>query len=664
MISVKYYNNWFKEAGRGHLLAVLSWGGFFVYLCVMFLCLQFDTEYTFFGIGNSIGLIYLCTGMGLLLGVGEFFYLLQAGKQDFYYSLPVKKSTVFWSRYLHGLVHGLLSMSVYMLACGIYQGTIDREFLPYSSGYMMYSQLVYGMIFLLFYHIAVFSVVSCGKITSSVFLVGAMLFYFRILIQNIGLGMAEKLYRTYYRIPLLEHIENMLNPLYLVNSISGNELYQKTEVLEFVPDHRELLAMTLWIFILFGLCAFLQKRRSVEVVGKLFAFSSVERTVEVGLAILAGLGIDRILLGMFGLSGFGKLAELFLLAVAATSAASIVHFLVEYLVQMPNGSIRRRKKQLQITVSVLVVGITCILLYGTAFDSFLPEKTEVKSLSLCVGGVGMGQSDYLKIRDQSDPYLTDSQLETYTLSKDGLETGLEWIYRLRGKESTPLTTVAVCYHMKNSARIYRTYSVSQKELTAFSRVYETEEYKTAAYPIPQNSDVREKRFTWRDGVVSQVIKISGDEKEELVSLYKNDIDKLEMSDLQGQFPIGKIEIKSEKWGRTKDIIVYRSFENTYRFLQEHGIQAGKRLADYPVVSIDIMESTPALQGTVGGVTRHYYEKAEELVTWKGRLVPQEFDLQPLLSPMDYTVSAKANIEEPESESIVAVDCLVMYMQEE
>ncbi len=110
--------------------------------------------------------------------------------------------------------------------------------------------------------------------------------------------------------------------------------------------------------------------------------------------------------------------------------------------------------------------------------------------------------------------------------------------------------------------------------------------------------------------------------------------------------------------------MYRSFENTYRFLQEHGIQAGKRLADYPVVSIDIMESTPALQGTVGGVTRHYYEKAEELVIWKGRLVPQEFDLQPLLSPMDYTVSAKANIEEPESESIVVVDCLVMYMQEE
>lgn len=90
MTSAKYYSNWLKEAGRGHISAILAWGGFALYLIFKVMSLSVDTDFSFFGIGSA-ELSYLCMGLGILLAFSEFNYLFQAKKQDFYYSLPVKE---------------------------------------------------------------------------------------------------------------------------------------------------------------------------------------------------------------------------------------------------------------------------------------------------------------------------------------------------------------------------------------------------------------------------------------------------------------------------------------------------------------------------------------------------------------------------------------------
>ena len=95
MTSVKCFINWIREAGRGHLAAFLGWGTMLVYSILSITRLSFDTDYTYFGMGST-ELSWLGAGLGLVLAFLEFFYLLQQKKQDFYYSLPVKKSTVFW----------------------------------------------------------------------------------------------------------------------------------------------------------------------------------------------------------------------------------------------------------------------------------------------------------------------------------------------------------------------------------------------------------------------------------------------------------------------------------------------------------------------------------------------------------------------------------------
>ncbi|EGN33728.1 hypothetical protein HMPREF0993_03137 [Lachnospiraceae bacterium 5_1_57FAA] len=142
MTSAKYYSNWLKEAGRGHISAILAWGGFALYLIFKVMSLSVDTDFSFFGIGSA-ELSYLCMGLGILLAFSEFNYLFQAKKQDFYYSLPVKRNTIFWTRYFHGLLHFAFPFLITQAVCAVYQAGRDTLFAPYASVYTVRSVIVF-----------------------------------------------------------------------------------------------------------------------------------------------------------------------------------------------------------------------------------------------------------------------------------------------------------------------------------------------------------------------------------------------------------------------------------------------------------------------------------------------------------------------------------------
>ena len=134
MISVKCFINWMKEAGRGHLAAVLGWGSLILYGILAVTRLSFDTQSTYFGIGGTaLELRWICMGLGILVAFIEYFYLFRQRQQDFYYSLPVSRGTVFWSRYVHGLFHVLVPLILVMAVCGLYQAAIDLQFGSYAA---------------------------------------------------------------------------------------------------------------------------------------------------------------------------------------------------------------------------------------------------------------------------------------------------------------------------------------------------------------------------------------------------------------------------------------------------------------------------------------------------------------------------------------------------
>ena len=114
MTSAKYFSRWFREAGRSHLVSVLSWGFLSLYMVMTLVDISADSEYVFFGLG-SMELCILCTVLGLAFSGLEFFYLFQVRQQDFYYSLPVKKVLCFSADIFMGFVSFLLRF--WLLRC-------------------------------------------------------------------------------------------------------------------------------------------------------------------------------------------------------------------------------------------------------------------------------------------------------------------------------------------------------------------------------------------------------------------------------------------------------------------------------------------------------------------------------------------------------------------
>lgn len=694
----KYFTKWVKEAGRGHLTAFLSWGSLAAYAMIAVVRLDMSTETSFFGIGSN-EFLWLCEGLGFALSFLEFSYLLQPKKLDFYYGLPVKRGTIFWSRYVHGVVHFMIPLILTMTACGLFESSVDLDFMPYSAGYTGRSILTFAAIFLIFYHIGILFISICGNVLSAVLGYAIVLVYENILIGNAFTIFAKNYFRTYYRIPLLEKLDVQLAPLSLSGSLAGAGIYDKKAVLEYIPPVSDIAAAFVWLIFLLILFSIVQKKRKTERVGKIFAIPLAERAAEFWLSFAAGVWSGSLFIDLSGLAA-GKPGVAFVISILlGVLAASAVHFLLEWGVGGLSGwkgnsnpigqdavkshavvhrtighsifhitwkrkpersGIFRRKWQFIAECAAVIFAGAAFFTGASSFDGFVPEMGEVEKIGISVDGIDMDGDVYRLILEGESRYETDRQLEKYLLAGEGKDAVEAWVVLLaeRGysnnrNSGTGYTHAVVCYHMKNGKEIYRIYPVSEEELQAYASVYETEEYKKIAYQTPDSRYVMDARFLWADGVTDTVLKLEDDEKYALLDAWKSDIDSMKMEQLKEALPLGFIEIDSDMRLFSTDIPVYPFFSRTCDFLEKHGMQIYKTLLDYPVLSVSVV-SVPS--NGFGNQGPKYYQESEDIERWRAKAVPERLDLQPILYPLDYSQEMKMEVEDETTNSAVYVYC--------
>lgn len=666
MTSAKYFINWVKEAGRGHLVAALGWGMFILYGILAVTRLSFDTQSTYFGIGGTVlELRWICMGLGILTAFIEYFYLFRQRQQDFYYSLPVSRGTVFWSRYVHGLFHMLMPMILVMAVCGLYQAAIDPQFGPYAGSYTLKSILVYGASYLIFYHLSILCIVICGTLISALAVCAAGILYFPILTGNICITLSENYFTSYYKNPLLERLYTVLSPERLTADLTGMQVFEKPFVLSFTPELASITAAVLWIGIPFVLYASAQRHRKTERTGRIFAFAPAERVVQILVSFLAGLWIFSFL------SDFSKDPDAGIGSLAGCAAAGVitafaVHSLLEYAVQGAGARILRRKRQIAVSAAAVLAAGLAFPAGASAYDSVFPENAE--SVGISIDGIGMDYWTYDEVSREGETYETNAQLSEYRLSGDGRTAVLGWLQDIIGNgtggnggaDGAPYTHAKVCYYMPDGSMRYRSYPLSREQVEMFSGVYETDEYRKIAYPAVTLEDVSDDRFTWKDGVTDTALQITGEQKTELIAAYREDVSGLRMEQLEEALPCGYVRIKSSSDGGSTDMFVYPFFESTCKLLRKYGIAPEKTLDDYEVDSIQEMETLPAA-GTggllSGGTHMNYYEQADEVEAFKKKLIPDELDIQPLLYPLDHSSDIDASVVDDETNSIIHVSCV-------
>lgn len=658
MTSVKCFINWIREAGRGHLAAFLGWGTMLVYSILSITRLSFDTDYTYFGMGST-ELSWLGAGLGLVLAFLEFFYLLQQKKQDFYYSLPVKKSTVFWGSYVHGLIHSILPLALAMASCGIFQSAVDVEFAAFAWSYTGKSFLVTAGVFLIFYHMGMLCITVCGNVLSSLVMCGVFIFYFRILVGNAFTTFASGYFQTYYRIPLLEKMTAVLSPFSLAEALTGRDVYEKPLVLRFMPGGGLIAASLVWILLLLLLAACARRRRKTERTGRIFAVLAAERMAETGISFLAGVWAAGFVLDVSGLMETSRLTAGISAAGISAIVAAAVHCLLEIVLKNPGAGFLRRKWQLVISCASAVAVCIMFPAGASSYDSYFPG--EAASVGISIDGLGMSYDVYLQVQGNREDYETDDRLVKYTLTGEGKSAALGWLQEVvQDSGGSTYTWATVCYHLEDGSEHYRTYPLTREEVEAFAAVYETAEYKQIAYPAVNLAEVGEDRFTWDDGVTGNGMKLTAEDKAGLVEAYREDVAEFEMNELTTVLPAGSVKIRSSKNGKVTEMVVYPFFERTCSILAENDVDLAKTLKDYPVESVEVRESLfSAPRDSAGGVSTSFYEEQEEVAEWKEKLVPYELDLQPLLHPLDHSKEIKAVIEETETNSLISVDCAMM-----
>ncbi|MGF0032676.1 DUF6449 domain-containing protein [Bariatricus sp. SGI.154] len=669
MTSRRLYNNWIREAGRGHIAAILSWGGFFAYFVLKIMALSYDTEYVFFGIGSG-ELYYLCAGLGIGLAFTEFSYLFQGKKQDFYYSLPVKKSTIFWSRYMHGILLFVIPFILTQIVCTLFEASRDQGFALYAWTYFVRSIGMFLLIFLLFYHLSILAVVVSGKVVAAIVVVMVLIFYFQVLIQNVLQGFARSIFQSYYRIPVLEEMQNVLTPGKLTGKLAGTHLFEKKEVLDYLPETGQIGAAIIWVILLMVLAVIAHRGRRTEMTGRVFVSSAVERIFEGFVSVLAGLFFGKMLMDMLDIIGRGMAVVGIFLCGAGMIGTMFVHLCVEWLVRISCGDVKvrnlasRRRKQMAFEGMAVCMIALAFLGYRHYFDYFLPESADLDGVAISVNGLDMEEDQYrrssMNQNHTVDNYVTEERLKRYLLKRDGMTAGMEWLAEIVEREDNGIgngvETAVVCYHMKDGSRHYRRYAVDLDALDAFSHVYETAEYKEKAYPFIENETLSKERITWTDGVTDTVLKLSGPDKCEFLKAYQRDVSKMKMADLKGNLPIGNVRIDSEAEGIHEEAVVYSFFVETNEFLIEHGIDVGRTLRDYRIISIKIQTTTSVPAGHVGGALVRFYDEADEIAKWAETLVPEELAIQPVLCPADTSIQAEVEIEEEDTSSTTVIKC--------
>ena len=124
MTSAKLFSKFCKENRRQKgWLWILSGLIFTVFTFTFFMQdVLMDSDEMYFGLYNT-KMMWITLAVAVMIAFQGYGFLLQAKTVDFYYSLPVKRSHLFWGNYLNGIWVYLIPMlisSAYLLFYGMW----------------------------------------------------------------------------------------------------------------------------------------------------------------------------------------------------------------------------------------------------------------------------------------------------------------------------------------------------------------------------------------------------------------------------------------------------------------------------------------------------------------------------------------------------------------
>ncbi|BCJ99269.1 DUF6449 domain-containing protein [Anaerocolumna chitinilytica] len=544
-------------------------------------------QYTISQITSTIGpgfafhFIISITG-ALICASSGFFYLHSRKKVDFYHGVPVRREVLFAVNYVDGILLYLIPYLISMLLNFV---------VLVSAGYLKANVAVIGfealginlLYFILLYTLSVLAVVLTGNGVISLLLTGVFYSY-GPLVMIIKDLYCRAFFQTYFNTSSDDKLFLFLSPI-------GKYVKNSTLIKngEFNGMGKSIALTAIVIILIMVLSVLLYKKRPSEAAGKAIAFNIAKPFIKFLLVLPLSLGGGLLFRETAHLhKDVWMIFGLILIFVIASAIIEIIH-------QFDLKKAFAHRKGLAVTAFAMVI-IVCLFRFDLiSYDSYIPAKDKVVSMSIYVPGLD-DNKNYMEVSKTGTDFIYNSTFEyqqKYMRLKD-INTAYD-IAKLGIMEAKKNNTAGdygctVAFHLKNGRTVLRNYmAVEDKDLTLLDQVYSSSDYKEGYYPIYKWATKYVTSVSVSSDKTEKVLTLTEAEKEELLTIYKEELKGLTIDDVKMSKPVATIRfilINSNEFNYD----VFPKFTKTREFLSAHGLNT-----DNPLMAADIKKINVSLQ---------------------------------------------------------------------
>lgn len=580
----------------------------------------------------------------VLNGINGFIYLYSKRQTDFYHSLPVKRSRMFWNRIYTGLVYYLVPY-VIMVFLAICIGAARGFFSLKLMGAALTLLVLHLIIYLMIYFSVVLILCITGNLLMGIFCLGMLYCYgpgLSLLLEGYRYGF----YETYYMgqsYGLIRFLREYASPAGIAGQFAA--AYGKGEGMgEFL-----VLFLLTAVFALLSYFAYL--KRPSESAGTPMVYRTASLIVKLLAVIPCGLGAGYIfyLIPISSMKTFWWIFGLILGTVLS-------HGFMETAYQMDFHCFF--KKKIQLLAAGLIVA-ACAMVYETDllhYDFYVPPKEKLAAVSVDMNMFSNNIGTYVKevedgiyrvggdssdwdLREYSRPGKKEIGDKTYdvfcSIAEKQKERGKKYEkgdHVLESGNSDIVVKTGVMYKLKSGKKIYRNYRINAAECQELIKcLHEEENLKDTVMDMLDLGVeyLDEVYFNAADGRGYMIFQEQKEKWTELLEALKKDIGDAGAESFTGvpccsiqlnySLP-GAINVRSLVPGEENrkeyaysTINVLPEYKNTLSVLKETG---------YPVTLDDVFIKKATIQyyGKEKEKTA-VYEKTEELQKLKEAAVP-------------------------------------------
>lgn len=546
-------------------------------------------------------------GAALVFGVAfayaGFGFLHSKIQSDFYGALPVKRRTVYQMNGFNSLLIFFVPVLVLALGKGIVLGVVG--YLTHSFVMLISKGIVYQMlVFLASWVTAVLVIALTGQWYVGLLAYGVVAVYMPLVIRNLIPTYSGKFFHTFSYAYEWENafVYNCFSPVSLsFGLLSGTE------------TGKYLVGIILWIGIVGIISYLLFQRRPAEAAGRAMTFEKFNPVIRFLIVIPMALYA-----GWF-LSETSMQNSMIWHVIGIMIGVFLFHGLIETIFQSSIRAVFAHKKQLAATF-LFSFGITAVFYFDLiGYDKWIPAKESVKSIEVTLDNMENRQDcfwgekpdgvsdesvetilalvrDAVVTEDTENAVVYSNAVGAGALARDVSTVEVDYD---ENDEEHMIITMETAYHMKNGQVKRRKYQIDEnKSMELLNQLYADEDFKDDYFSLYTADISKISRIEWDNIVEYETVKLSSQEKEEFIEIYRKELDALSYSEIRNSIPHSEFYVTcsegfnpywNENVGNMKDrYYIYPSFEKTIAYLEEHGVGV-KAISDYEIREVRVTD---------------------------------------------------------------------------